>query len=163
MCRSCQTDFSLIAFPALTAPSRSAKPKAVEVEEGATCFFHDQNSAETVCSGCGRYLCAVCNIDFGGEPKCPACVAADRRGGSEAILHRILYDRIALGLAVLPLLLWPLTLVTAPAALGVVAYGWRQPASILSKSRARFVIAGVLASVQLGGWVFFFGTLWVNR
>ena len=82
------------------------------------------------CGRCGRFLCALCDLDIGGRHLCPACVAdgpplttattasGERTAGGELANERFLYDRMALTLAAAPLLfLWPVTLFTAPVAL----------------------------------------------
>ena len=100
-------------------------------------------------------LCAVCTISFTGRKICPACIAAAKTSdAAPAVQQRVLYDAIALSLAVLPLLLWPFTLVTAPVALGYVIVGWKKPGSLVrGNSRTRLVIAGVFALLEIAGWV----------
>lgn len=162
-CPACETEFEQIRFPALTAPPQVVF--AAGTGEGeANCYFHAANRAEVACAGCGRYICAVCTVGFSGQKFCPSCleVRSDRRKLPEN--NRVLYDRIALLLAVLPLIFWPLTLVTAPAALVLCFYGWKKPGSIVARwRRTGFVVAGVLAAGQIAAWVFVFGTLWLKR
>jgi hypothetical protein len=69
----------------------------------------------------------------------------------------MLYDNIALLLAVTPLVtvvFWFFTLITAPATLFVVIRYWRAPSSLVPRTKTRFVIAGVVAVLQLAGWGF---------
>jgi hypothetical protein len=143
-------------------PDRVARPRAVQVEEGATCFFHEQNAAESVCRHCGRYLCPVCQLDFGHGPECAACLEAERKQAPSAVTQRITYDRLALLVAGLPVFMWPLTLVTAPTALFLVVFGWRQPGSLLGKSRLRLGAAALIAVAQLVGWGFLIANLWIR-
>jgi hypothetical protein len=73
--------------------------------------------------------------------------------------RRILYDSAALGLAVLPLVVfffWFLTLATAPAAIILAIYSWRKPNSILPRTRIRSWLAIVIAALQIAGWVVLF-------
>ena len=68
--------------------------------------------------------------------------------------RRILYDDIALGLALLPLLMWPFTLMTAPAAIFMVLKYWRRgPTSLVRRTRIRYVLALLFALPQFAGWV----------
>lgn len=151
-CRRCQCDFEWVEFPAFRAERTVNRPQAAVVEADATCFFHAENQAESVCESCGRYLCAVCAVDFGGRKSCPSCIATTKQTSAQAADSRVLYDGIALSAALVPLLMWPVTLVTAPAALGMAIYGWKKPASLVRGKRPRLVIAIVLATLQIGGW-----------
>jgi len=66
----------------------------------------------------------------------------------------VLYDGIALALAGLPLLMFWLTLLTAPATLFVVWRYWgRVRPAVPRRSRLRFVLAALLALAQIAGWV----------
>jgi hypothetical protein len=155
-CRSCDVEFAFTGFPALTAPRVHAAPKAAVVDEHATCFFHTENQAETVCESCGRLLCTVCAIEFSGRRLCPGCMAASRKDAPHASDHRTLFDGLALALAFFPLLIYPLTLFTAPIALGCVIYGWRKPRSLVAPGRARLIVAGVAALLEIVAWVVVF-------
>jgi hypothetical protein len=136
-------------------------PKAVLESEHATCFYHHTNQAEAVCESCGRFVCTVCAVDFGGRRVCPPCIATVKTDDAQTIDARTLFDGIALALAVLPVLFWPLTLVTAPVALGFVIFGWRKPRSLVGGSRSKLIIAGLVAVLQLGGWAtLLFATWW---
>jgi hypothetical protein len=158
-CMHCLTDFEVAAFPALTRERAAAKPQAVVVSDDATCFFHAQNQADKVCDACGRFVCAVCAVPFTGGVFCPTCVSA-QRNKETGIPNRLLLSSIALGLAVLPILFWPFTIFTAPAALGTVVYGWRKPGSLVhGRGYTKFVLAALIALAQLVGWGFFVATL----
>lgn len=156
-CPACTGEFEQLRFPALAATRQVDRAAPTDLGE-ANCYFHTQNRAETACDGCGRYVCAVCCVPFSGQRFCPSCLEtrADRRKLPEN--HRVLYDQIALLLAVLPLILWPFTVLTAPAALVLCFYGWNKPGSITAKrGKLRFVLAGILAAVETAVWVVFLG------
>ena len=158
-CPACEGEFEQLRFPALSAARRVDRAADLAAGE-ANCYFHAQNRAEVACDGCGRYLCAVCEVPFAGQRLCPSCLEsrAERRKLPEN--HRVLYSQIALGLAVVPILFWPLTLMAAPAALAFCVYGWNKPESILRpRRRWRFVVAGVFAIMEMGGWLFLLGKL----
>lgn len=161
-CRSCRTAFEFVGFPALTAPLRRAVPKAVLVSEHSTCFFHGDNEAESVCESCGRFLCAVCAIEFTGRQLCPSCIATTKTTDAKAVGDRLIYPGIALALAVLPLLLWPVTFVTAPLALGFVIVGWRKPPSLVRTGRVKLVLAGLIAVAQIVGWLLVIFNVWLT-
>ena len=58
----------------------------------------------------------------------------------------------ALAFALLPLILYPFTVIGAPAALGTVAWGWRKPGSIVRGRHLRFALAAILALAQIAAW-----------
>lgn len=156
-CTNCQESMEIVTYPALDAVIAPPKPVAAKVEAGATCFYHDENEAVLTCDHCGRYLCTVCGIESPEGTTCPNCISTKRSQSTDAVASRMLYDRLVLGLAILPLLVWPFTLVTAPAALGAGIYGWRKPTSLVSKGRVRLVVGMTIAAVQVLGWVLLLG------
>ena len=156
-CPSCQSEFEQLRFPALLHRHQVDRAARLAADE-ANCYFHAQNRAEVACDGCGRYICAVCRVTFTGKQYCPSCLEsrADRRKLPEN--QRVLYSHIALVLAIVPLIVWPFTLLTAPAALAFCFYGWNKPSSLLPhRRRLRFVIAGIFATLEIGVWLFFLG------
>ena len=66
--------------------------------------------------------------------------------------ERTLFDSVALSLAVLPLLLFWVTIVTAPMALFVAVRYWQAPSSILPRTKIRMVVAIVVASLEIVAW-----------
>ena len=64
------------------------------------------------------------------------------------------YDRIALALTTVALLFWPVTLLSAPAALFLVVRFWNRRSKILPGSRAVLILAGLLAIAEICGWAF---------
>jgi AhpD family alkylhydroperoxidase len=158
-CPTCRAPVSALVFPALLrGTGGSAAELAVEGSEAA-CFYHARKKAVVPCDRCGRFLCALCQVELSGENWCPSCIVLHRKQGKLAGLdnRRMLYDNIALLLAVTPLVtvvFWFFTLITAPATLFVVIRYWRAPSSLVPRTKTRFVIAGVVAVLQLAGWGF---------
>jgi len=154
-CGRCLAEFDFFPFPALTAERVRIAPQAALVAEDSVCFFHGENRAEVVCDDCGRLLCAVCAISFGGRRACPSCVAASKKSEAAPVVRqRVLYDSLALTLALFPLVLWPFTLVTAPVALGIVIAGWNKPNSLVrGPGRTRLIVAGIFALLEIAVWV----------
>ncbi|HEX9880369.1 MAG TPA: hypothetical protein VGB25_09265 [Candidatus Binatia bacterium] len=154
-CPGCNVPIRVAVFPALFAtPPAAQVPGPLPGENEATCFYHDKKRALLPCDGCGRFLCALCDFDLSGQHLCPSCLAAGKRKGALKSLenHRMLYDNVALGLAVLPaLLLWP-SIVTAPMAIFMAFRYWNAPLSILPRTRIRYVLAIALAVPQIMGW-----------
>ena len=165
-CPSCGTRLQIEAFPALFRkinPGQSAEPVMVEGE--SSCFFHPQKKAVVPCAGCGRFLCALCDCQFGGEHFCPACLEAGKSKGKIKALdnQRTRYDTIALGLALAPILIFYFTLITAPMALFIAIRYWKAPRSLVRRNSIRFVLAIIVALCEIGGWVTFFILLASHR
>lgn len=155
-CMACRAPVSILVFPALYAKSDAASAGTPVVEAGeSSCFYHPQKRAVVPCDQCGRFLCALCQVEFLGQNWCPRCIEAGSQKGRLAHLDpsRTLHDNTALALAILPAcLLWP-TIITAPVTLYLVIRYWRAPSSILPRSKIRFVIAGMLAILQMVAWI----------
>jgi ribosomal protein S27E len=156
-CRSCGRQIEGVIFPAFhRAPAAHKPAEAVMTAEDAACFYHPQSRAVVPCDMCGRFLCALCDVELHGQHICPACVAAGRKKRQTLKLEneRVLYGQVALTLSVLPLLVWPLTAVTGPAAVFVAIYGWNKPPSLTGGGKARHVLAVLFGLAEMGGWTF---------
>jgi hypothetical protein len=153
MCPNCGADNVVRAFPAIVSAPAPVAAMAAAVGE-ATCFDHPSKQAVNTCSQCGRFLCALCSVEFKGEIWCPSCIETSLRKRSVTDLenHRTLHDTIALALATLPVLtIWG-SLFAAPIALYVAIRYWKRPTSIVRTSRWRSVLAILLACVQIVAW-----------
>ena len=142
---------------ALRAPASGAAAEALGSAEDAGCFYHPRKKAVVPCADCGRFLCALCDLEIDRRHVCPACatVGGPGHGSPAGRLEgpRVLHDSLALSLAVLPLLIYPFTLVAAPAALFLVVRYWNEPKQHpLGRTRARLVLAALIASALLVGW-----------
>ncbi len=161
LCGACATELEYVVFPA----ARRARPvaRAVRSVEGdAACFFHAANQAASVCDDCGRYLCAVCEVPGVDDRRlCPPCVSAGRKRTVQKADEIVAYDSLAITLVLLPILFWPVTLLTAPAAIVLAIIGWKKPRSLVRRGTARLLIAIILALLQIGGWVALFVSLWL--
>ena len=153
-CPSCKARLKVHVFPALIrgiAPGKSGE--AVKGDE-ASCFYHPGKKAEIACDYCGRFLCSLCDLELGGKHLCPTCLETGRNKGRITNLerHRTLYDSAALQLALFPLLIFWLTIVTAPVALFLAIRRWNAPPSIVRRGKGRFVAAIILSTLQILGW-----------
>jgi hypothetical protein len=166
VCAKCRTDFEFVPFRALNFTTVRATPQAAVPASDSVCFFHAENRAESVCDSCGRLLCPVCTVPFAGQKLCPVCIAASKRSDApHGVRERVLYDGLALALAVLPpltLVLFFVTPLTAPVALGLTIYGWRKPGSLVRSGRVKFIVAGVAAAVQIIWWLFVLVSVWIK-
>lgn len=154
-CPSCGAPIYGVIFPALTADnSKSRAGETLLVDSDASCFYHPQKKAEISCDYCGRFLCALCDVEMEGKHLCPPCIESGKQKGRIKTLEnrRTLYDSIALSLAVLPMLIFYFTVVTAPIAIYMAIRYWNAPTSILHRGKWRFVLAIIIASSQIIGW-----------
>lgn len=153
-CPNCLEPQRVFAFPALNrVTTANAALPALESND-ANCFYHPLKQAVVACDNCGRFLCALCDVEMAGSHRCPACLEIGKRKRKLETVEnrRILFDSLALTLSIVPLLMWPVTILTAPATLFVVLRYWRRPLSILPRTRVRFVFAFLIALGQLCGW-----------
>ena len=159
-CPGCGTPTLVEVFPALfRVRAVGAAAETILTEGDAGCFFHPQKKALVPCEGCGRFLCALCDVELHGQHLCPACLEVGRKQGRLKNLenHRDLYDRTALLLATVPLALFlgP-SIVGAPIALFLVIRYWNAPGDYVQPGKTRLLIAGLLAALQVLGWIAFF-------
>ena len=156
-CPACRAELRVWVFPAIhrgIAPG--AQPQQALFEGESTCFFHPEKKAAAVCDWCGRFLCALCDVALSGKHVCPTCLETGREKKTVTALenYRTTYPSLAATLAVLPLVFWPVTLVTAPAALFVAIYGWNKPPSLTGRRRRWvLVLAGIVALAECAGWI----------
>src|SRR5688572_5147104 len=87
-CPVCDATIQIEIFPAFFEQPRSGQAAETIVESGiSSCFYHDQKKAIVHCDDCGRFLCALCDLDFNGLHLCPSCLQTSRRKGNVAALE----------------------------------------------------------------------------
>ncbi len=154
-CPGCHRELTAAIFPAMWKPLAAALPDALIATEEASCFYHEANRAAVVCDGCGRFLCKLCDVEVQGQHLCPACIEAGVRKKSVASLdhNRFLYGQFAAALAVVPILFWPATCLTAPAAIFTAIRYWKRPAGVTGTGGHFYnVIAIIFGLVQIVAW-----------
>jgi hypothetical protein len=157
-CPECLTKVRADLFNAFCRPlGQSATGEPVQVQGQAECFYHPGKKAVVPCAACGRLLCSLCEVPFDGHSLCMGCLQAGRNKRRIQNLEnsRFLYDSLALYLALGPLVFLFITPITAPAAIYVALRYWKAPASLVPRTRYRFVLALLVAIAQLAGWGFF--------
>jgi hypothetical protein len=153
-CPSCRVPLKVEVFPAVF---RRASPETAgesAVADEASCFYHPAKRADSTCDYCGRFLCSLCEIEMGGSRLCPSCLESGRKKGRLANLDRsrTLHDSTALRVAIFPLILvWP-TIITAPIAIYLALRHWKAPMGVVRRSRFRFVLAIIIAGLQVLAW-----------
>lgn len=153
-CHQCGSQLMAQLFPALLAQEEVARADALMEEDEASCFYHPQKKAVTACDFCGRFVCALCDLDLGHQHLCPTCHARGKEANKvvDLIEGHKMYDSICLSLAVLPLFFWPATILTAPTAIYYAVRHYRKPLSLVPRWRWRYYVGGLLGLAQLGGW-----------
>src|SRR5947208_899592 len=153
VCPACDAPFRAVTFPMLLRERRAVQPALPVTEGEATCFYHPRKNAVTPCDRCGRFLCALCEIEFRGEHWCPQCLESGQRKRTVRTLEnsRIHYDTIALALATLPLITIWLPVFCAPMAIYLAIRHWRAPASIVPRTRIRYYQALIFAVTEIVG------------
>lgn len=157
-CTGCRAKTLITVFPALLRGIASGKPaETLQVDTDASCFYHPQKKAEIACGNCGRFLCALCDVDLNGQHLCPPCIEAGKQKGKLEHLEnrRVLYDDIAVSLALYPIIIFIIfyvSILTAPIALYVAIRYWNAPSSVVPRTKVRFVLAIGIATLQLIAW-----------
>jgi hypothetical protein len=115
-CPYCETRLQVWLWPVI----RGNTSAAAAMPNQATCFFHPDKAFQACCQRCGRFLCALCDLQLGAEHVCPTCFERGRadtglHGGQAEWRHRdVLYDSIALVVGWCWILFWPVLLAAIP-------------------------------------------------
>ena len=158
-CPGCGSDIIVAAFASLiSGPSLTGAGERLLIADQASCFYHPNKKATVPCDNCGRFLCALCDVDFGGKSLCPTCIegGGNKSSQGDMDIDRVLYDKLALFLALVP------TILTQLGAIFLAIRHWSSPISIPRRHplRWRWILAVVVALLEL--WLFyglFFGGL----
>jgi hypothetical protein len=157
-CPGCGAALRAPVFPALFRNAAEVVTGGEPVLAGeSACFYHPEKRAVVPCAGCGRFLCALCEVELSGGHYCPNCIETGRSKGrmEQLVARRRLYDNLALALVLVPLIVLPvfwMTVVTAPMALYYAIRHWNAPSSLLPRTRVRLWIAVVFAGVLIAFW-----------
>jgi hypothetical protein len=114
-CPYCDKQLQIRVWPIV----RQNTTAATALSDQATCFFHPDKVFQACCQRCGRFVCALCDLQLGAEHVCPACFergrAGSEAGNAEWRYRDVLYDSIALTLGWGWILVWPVFVVAFPA------------------------------------------------
>src|ERR1051326_7412504 len=154
VCPSCGSANRVRVSPALLAPRQAPARAEIALDGEAACYDHPSKRAVAACQQCGRFVCQLCSVAFGNDVWCPSCVAvgAGQAKSQNLDTGRTLYDSVALILPLASLLLYPFTLIAAPASLVLSVMTWSRPLSIVRRNRWRFVAAMVISVLEIGLW-----------
>ncbi len=151
-CPVCYVDVVVEIFPAMFQPPAAIEPARLARDENeASCYEHPTKRAVSVCYGCGRFLCALCEVELDGQMWCPACLNLGNPRGGLATLdtQRTLYDSISLAIATWPVLFFYPLFVSPPIAIYLAIKHWKTRSSIIPRNKWRFVVALLLAGLEL--------------
>jgi len=150
MCPQCQSAVDVYCFPALYKAEEKLDAAQFGLAEGdACCYEHGTRRAQSICSNCGRFLCALCEVPMGHETFCPDCL----NGRQAPVLQRTKFDSIALALATWPVFIFYFVVITAPLAFGMAIYAWKKPSSLVRRSRWRIYLTMGIAALEMAGIV----------
>ena len=158
-CPGCDRRVQLAVFPARLRIAPAVRLGETILETGvASCFHHEGKKAVASCDGCGRFLCGLCDLELNGRHFCPTCLDQSRTRGAHLNREtsRAVYDRAALSLALLPMLIWPLTILTAPISVGCGICSFFKPGSLVRRGHTRAIVAILISLSQLAAWGAFF-------
>jgi uncharacterized paraquat-inducible protein A len=160
VCSSCKKRITFTRFPAFSAKRDETSALEWREDGESACFFHARYRAKAPCDQCGRFLCSLCAIGFGSQTLCPECIHTSRRGPTATGLSHqaLLYDNLALSLVLLPLVgffFFYFAMITAPAGLFASIFYFGRQKTVVPRSRFRFLIAMILALVEIIGIVLF--------
>lgn len=153
-CPSCRSQLTGRVFPAFWSPAPPEVQLGEAAMEGdATCYFHDGKKAALACESCGRFICALCEVRIGSRRVCPTCLGKGLKGDkiAELVTSRLCWSNSALLAGWLPLLfgvvVWPLLVITGPAAIFAALYGWNKPGSLTRGKRHWAAVLGLLGGI----------------
>lgn len=161
-CPSCNSLLRANVFPALyRSLPHGQSGETLQLEGEASCFYHSRKKAVIPCSVCGRFLCALCDVAFNGRHLCPVCLEKGKTQRKIKNLenHRTCYDTIALLIATVSILIYWITIFTAPVVIYLTLKYWKAPSSIIARTKIRFVLAFVIAGLQIAVWIAVFSNL----
>ena len=145
-CPYCQKWLQIYVWPVVRQNSNAT----TALSDQATCFFHPDKALQACCQRCGRFVCALCDLQLGAEHVCPACFERGRAdSGAEASkaewrYRDVLYDSIALTVGWAWILFWPVIVAAIPTVIVLHVKYRKAPRSyLIARSGWRFWAAYV--------------------
>jgi hypothetical protein len=166
-CALCGRRNTVRLFPAALAPRAAAANAETALDGEGACFDHPAKRAVAACQQCGRFVCQLCSVEFGGAVWCPSCVAASsgKARPANSDTSRTLYDTWALATPFALLMIWPLTILSTPAVVALTIMKWKQPISLVRRFRWRFGAGLAVALVEgaLWAWLIWYSVAKARR
>jgi hypothetical protein len=139
-CPYCQKRLQMRVWGAVQQNTNAA----AALTDQATCFFHPDKAFQACCQRCGRFVCALCDLQLGAEHVCPTCfergraVSGTEPGKAEWRHRDVLFDSVAVTIGWGWILFWPVYVAALPAVIFlhvkyrkaprsylIPRYGWR--------------------------------------
>lgn len=161
-CPSCRELLQVDVFPALFRPPAPVNTGEKLVVEGeASCFYHPAKKAVVPCVSCGRFLCALCDVELNDQHLCPSCLETGKKKGKIVNLQnqRTRYDRMAFGLGMVAFVvppLWFIMPMTGAMTIYIAVRYWKAPLSLVTTHKGWFVAGAILGVVQIFVGVLFY-------
>jgi hypothetical protein len=158
LCGGCDTLSTVLAWPALGTGAQSGQDSALADEGEASCYNHADKQASESCEICGRFICALCDLQLDGKHQCPRCATGEGSQDSRFKGRKFRWDMAVLGISILSCVFFFffLFIFTAPITFYLAIRHWRRPMSVAEDRRhwwgkyARFTISLLIA----GFWFF---------
>jgi hypothetical protein len=150
-CPACSSNVTVELFPAAIREETASAQPVESLTDQASCYEHPAKLAKGVCHSCGRFLCALCEVEMDGKTWCPSCLQLDSPRARPQTLERsrTLYDSIALFFSTWSSLFFYPIFVAPPIVFYLAIRYWKAPSSIIPRSKSRFWLALCLASIEL--------------
>jgi hypothetical protein len=153
-----QTNSIKLFQAALRPPEQGQNGETLTLDDDSSCFYHPSKKAVIACEHCGRFLCALCDIEMHGKRLCPTCVESGVTEGkltelrSEVMFH----DDIALSMAIFPMVfIWP-TIISSIVTMAYVLFHSRKSFQTpYPRRKWRYFLAFLIAALQASGWAYF--------
>lgn len=161
-CPTCGIELRVVVFPALFRDDvKPVVAESVMADGEASCFFHAGKKAVHPCAGCGRFLCALCDLEIAGEHLCASCVESGRKKGSiqQIEAKRFIAGYCCLSLGILSLLIFcmPLSFVILPTQIILWAMNRKKPQSLVGKRPwVGYVVGMALSALSILFWLSLF-------
>jgi len=148
-CPYCEKRLQIHIWPIV----RQNNNATTALSDQSTCFFHPDKAFQACCQRCGRFVCALCDLQLGAEHVCPACFERGRTdsgaevGKAEWRYRDVLYDSIALTVGWGWILFWPVIVAAIPTVIVLHVKYRKAPRSyLIARSGWRFwaAYAGII-------------------
>jgi len=143
-CPYCQRWLQIRVWPIVRQNTNAVSA----LSDQATCFFHPDKAFQACCQRCGRFVCALCDLQLGAEHVCPTCFERGRAdsgaeaGKAEWRYRDVLYDSIAVTVGWAWIIFWPTIVAALPAVIFLHVKYRKAPRSyLIPRSGWRFWVA----------------------